>query len=382
MLIISAGTTAYLNKKILSHKILVGIGLISYPLYLWHWPLLSFCRILQGELLPPQEWLFIRIVCIILAFILAVLSYCYIEKPIRFGKNNKNKIAGILLVMMMSCFAAGVYVCYKGKTINKYNTEIEIPPAKDDTILEYAPEANFLGRVRFQNAHSDKTIAVIGDSHAQSAFPGIAQKCAKLGYNTVLFNYKYNYRDGDEEASEKAREFVINILQAKTDIKSVFIFLRGILYLQGKDIDIKEFHSAFFTKNFQSKLQKTVDTLRSFGKHVFIVTENPVFPFTPQDFFHKFKFTTNSREEAWISKESVYEHQKEYLQMLNKIKGAEIINGLDVFCPHDKCSMFDENGNSLYYDDDHLSIYGSHYLTENLLAPYLEKIAEEYALQK
>lgn len=371
VLIISAGQSAWLNKKFLSHKLLVGIGLISYPLYLWHWPLLSFCRILQGELLPADEWFIIRLICIISAFILAVLSYCYAEKPIRFGKINKNKSAGVLAALMLCIFSLGIYVSYKGETISKFNQIIEYLPFKDDSMLEYAPEANVLEHALFQNAHSSKTVAILGDSHAHAAFYGIAKKCSELGLNTALFTYRYV-----SDYSHEKRELVLNILKTKTDIKYVFIFVRGVLYLHGIDTDYKNFTPSVLVENYQSKLQDTVNTLRSYGKHVIIVSENPTFPFIPQDFFRKYSFIKNSHE-PWLSKESVYENQKEYLQMLNEITGAEIINGLDVFCPNNTCTMFDENGNSLYYDDDHLCSNGSEYLTENLLAPYLEKIAEE-----
>jgi len=52
LLIISAGPKAWLNRVVLSNRVLVWLGLISYPLYLWHWPLLSFARIIQGA--PPS----------------------------------------------------------------------------------------------------------------------------------------------------------------------------------------------------------------------------------------------------------------------------------------------------------------------------------------
>lgn len=52
-LVISAGPGAWLNRKFLSSRPVVWVGLISYPLYLWHWLLLSFAWIARGKTPPP-----------------------------------------------------------------------------------------------------------------------------------------------------------------------------------------------------------------------------------------------------------------------------------------------------------------------------------------
>lgn len=49
MTLIGAGPNACVNKIILSNSLLVWFGLVSFPLYLWHWPLLSFARIYLGQ---------------------------------------------------------------------------------------------------------------------------------------------------------------------------------------------------------------------------------------------------------------------------------------------------------------------------------------------
>ena len=53
-LMIASGPHAWINNKLLATRGLVAIGLISYPLYLWHWPLLSFIRIVNGRRRPRQ----------------------------------------------------------------------------------------------------------------------------------------------------------------------------------------------------------------------------------------------------------------------------------------------------------------------------------------
>src|SRR5439155_6436320 len=79
-LIIFAGPKAWFNRAILSNRILVWFGLISYPLYLWHWPLFAFARNTVGDTPSPP----IRIGFVAVSIGLAWLTYRLVEIPIRF----------------------------------------------------------------------------------------------------------------------------------------------------------------------------------------------------------------------------------------------------------------------------------------------------------
>jgi len=81
VLIILAGPGAWINNKVLSQKVLVWFGLISFPLYLWHWPLISFAWIINPQ--PPSAS--VRAVAVFLAIVLAWLTTILIEKPLRYG---------------------------------------------------------------------------------------------------------------------------------------------------------------------------------------------------------------------------------------------------------------------------------------------------------
>ncbi len=70
---------AWFNRHVLSNRFIVWIGLISYPLYLWHWPLLSFAEILVGKVPAPEY----RLLCLLAAIFLAWLTFLIIERPYR-----------------------------------------------------------------------------------------------------------------------------------------------------------------------------------------------------------------------------------------------------------------------------------------------------------
>lgn len=106
-LIISAGSEAWFNRNILSNKYLVWFGLISYPLYLWHWPILSFATIINnGE---PDA--IMRMALIVISIALAWLTFRFVEKPIRSGNISDLKI--ILMLALMAAVAGTGLLIFK-----------------------------------------------------------------------------------------------------------------------------------------------------------------------------------------------------------------------------------------------------------------------------
>jgi peptidoglycan/LPS O-acetylase OafA/YrhL len=108
-LMIAAGPHTWINNKLLATRGLVAIGLISYPLYLWHWPLLSFVRIVNGTVPSPLA----ASLAMLLSFVMAWLTYRLVEKPLRFGKSAQIK-AAVLFVSMAAIGSAGYLIYAEG----------------------------------------------------------------------------------------------------------------------------------------------------------------------------------------------------------------------------------------------------------------------------
>ena len=94
--LIAAGPDARLNRILLANKAAVFVGLISYPLYLWHWPILSFMTVSEGELSRG-----LRLAAVGISFGLAYITYVVIEKPLRFGRFGSLKVAGLSVALLM-----------------------------------------------------------------------------------------------------------------------------------------------------------------------------------------------------------------------------------------------------------------------------------------
>jgi peptidoglycan/LPS O-acetylase OafA/YrhL len=103
--LIAAGNVSFINRRLLGNRLMVKIGLVSYPFYLWHWPLLSFGYIIAGEKPHPLA----KVALVLAALALAFLTYHLVERPVQKAPNKRRAIQG--LVAAMACFGVlGVMV--------------------------------------------------------------------------------------------------------------------------------------------------------------------------------------------------------------------------------------------------------------------------------
>ena len=99
LLIIAAGPDTFINKRILSSKVFVFFGLISYPLYLWHWPLLSFAYICYGQ----EPSVMVKLVMVFSSVILAIITFYFVEPKLRYGKYSGFKAIALFIAMVAIC---------------------------------------------------------------------------------------------------------------------------------------------------------------------------------------------------------------------------------------------------------------------------------------
>ena len=101
-LVIASGPDTVIGRRFLAHPAMVSVGKISYPLYLWHWPLLAFTWIACGSF-PPA---YLIVFMVAASFGLAWLTYEYVEKPARFGLSARS-VVGLCVPSMAVLGALG-----------------------------------------------------------------------------------------------------------------------------------------------------------------------------------------------------------------------------------------------------------------------------------
>lgn len=170
------------SKTIFSNSILVFIGLISFPLYLWHYVMISFTHIFGFEIDVN-----VGLILISLSIFLSYLTYRYIEIYAR-AKSSYIFVLGLFIIVLGLGFL-GNYISKKDGLPNrthlesneKFEKQFIRTPAQNDLgvsltqkILGYKPTNNYI------KATTDDTgqnfILIIGDSHAHTSYHGFAQE--------------------------------------------------------------------------------------------------------------------------------------------------------------------------------------------------------------
>ena len=165
-------------RRVLSLRPLVVIGLISYGLYLWHFPVITFI----GQILGPTSSPVLALLAVGLAFGATAASYVLIETPIRRRKTllgfrlTPRRLVGLVPAASGAVAAVVLASTVSGVSAPDWSTGTAAAPA-DATLT--GPAAGVTGGVR------PNTIGVVGDSVMASALPGLQAEAAARGWTLV-----------------------------------------------------------------------------------------------------------------------------------------------------------------------------------------------------
>jgi peptidoglycan/LPS O-acetylase OafA/YrhL len=394
LLIISAGPDARLNRTVLAHRALVFIGLISYPLYLWHWPLLSFARIIASDTPPPE----VRMALVLASLLLAVLTYRFIERPIRTSRRMDVAVVLSLLLVIVATVGYNAYrrdgLPFRMKHLVTTLSDLSSFGSYRTAYTKCAAP----GMSEFSWCMSSKPgpidYALWGDSHADHLFPGIAE--SDKAHNWLLIGqsscpplanmrvYKIGERDICHERNKAALDFILQ----DRNISRVLLASAGPFYIsdigfapahQGRNDPklwtIEPVESSRGKKDeerlFYDGLAETVRLLQRAGKRVDVYVDVPELPFEPADCVFKRPFSSRLVP-CEIKKEVVLSRQKEYREILLKLRdtvpGVRLFDPLDFLCDQRLCQIR-AGSNLLYYrDSHHLSLRGSALLAGPFIA--------------
>ena len=370
--------------QILSWKPLVGIGLISYSLYLWHWPILVFLNIHFGLHHVPI-WALAS--GVLLSVLLAYLSWRFVEQPFRssHGKTRKQifsisgtgiaafTVAGLILFFSQgfdSRFDPDTNAAFRAAEGNPYRERCMGIQAAEDLCLigDRSHKPNFV---------------LWGDSHAMSAAHGFDLAAKAKGRQGILATHSdcppvlgVSGSPLHKGAScERFRENVLAMIEADDYLTDVVLHARWARYSEPglaweigappafelQDESLRPVDGANYSRNYLDEgLLALIARLKTAGKTVHIVEGVP-----EQSFEVSYAVGRHLGFSAELPQAISLTHVKNRERIFDRIgmkidaTGAHRHVIMQRFCEKD--CVYVVGNKPLYEDDNHLSLYGSEF---------------------
>ena len=222
---------AWFCRTLLASRPLVWIGLISYPLYLWHWPLLVFFGIIKFGPLTLME----RELILGLSALLAWLTYWLVESPFRFGRPSPLKLASLCAGMVLIAVAGGIVVQGRGFDFRlplEIRAMADVPTQSSqwrihECLLDLSHEMSFADSCVDRNRRP--LVFVWGDSTAGALLPGLrkAQQVRNFGIAQFTSSSCIPALNADIAGTPNCRAINDKILARAREINPDIVLLEG-----------------------------------------------------------------------------------------------------------------------------------------------------------
>jgi peptidoglycan/LPS O-acetylase OafA/YrhL len=356
-LILWGGPNSGIARSILSTRALVFVGLISYPLYLWHWPLLVFSEAFKFAPLSPLE----RGLVIAVSFILAWLTYEFVESWFRAGRVNRAKIAALsggMIFVAVAGFAIvegqGFETRFPGQ-IREFAEVIGFPTSwrVHECLIDPKKETTF-GKSCMEEARP--LLFVWGDSTAAALMPGLRQLQHERNFGLAQFtaNSCGPWLAVDIPGNPNCRRINDEVLGIVSRARPDVVVLHGRGSMRPEDI---------------AGLKKTVLALRGLSiPHIVVLGPVPVWKRGLPNEVLRYFVMQHALIPARFS-QRVYQTWND-AQMRSTLMGdgAEYISAWDAMCDKDGClTRLGEKPEDLVASDQHhLTESGSTFIIQSI----------------
>ena len=384
LLMLVAGPTAGCNRILLGQRWVVALGLISYPLYLWHWVLLAFLHLSLPE---PSAWL--RAGILLISLILAILTTRFVETPIRFGPRRTWHLP-VVTIVLIALGGLGL-VIYRADGFPSRFTD----PRQQQFGLDQRPKGRSACTGLLKGLSFCETIgaeppkmALIGDSHSLHLVEGLKQIGVPLihyGRHSCPPFFDTGLGPGESGCPPGRLNPALESVIANPEVPIVVLAGRFGVYWHGNipkegrmpagiDFPLLGTGTLDNRSRFEQAARSTLERLRAAGKTVYLLVDVPELGFDPRMCVHPLKSLRRDQSHCGIPRDQYLRRREDYVQLFKALStdlpGISWIDPIEVFCDSDVCHAL-SNDSVYYQDDDHLSKAGS-----RRIAPLLKDALE------
>jgi peptidoglycan/LPS O-acetylase OafA/YrhL len=374
VMLIAAGPAALLNRWVLGNPLMVWVGLISYPLYLWHWPLLSYLQIIEGKTPAPQ----MRAYAVAAAVVLAVLTYWLVEKPFRHGARLARTKIAILSLAMVAVAGVGAYA-FARQGLPQRPAIVENMADNEQLVVveDKANAAACKARYGFDSMYEycqqtdpsrAPTVALIGDSHAYHVMAGLNKHYVAQGENFAYFGTRVPYwgLPKGEDPYQHATQPMLDIVMNTAEIHTVLITTHWRLN-RGSPEAI-------------AMIDAFRDTLKRYsaaGKQVIVLSDVPLLDFQPRDCIRRAGVASSAtRQHCAITNAAhdtaMRDDRAIMAEVLRDFPQVIHIDPAAALCDGQLC-WAKRDGVMLYRDTNHLSYLGDLHVGKYIAAALAQR---------
>lgn len=361
VLIYQTDATGCVTSRLLSSRLLVLIGKISYSLYLWHWPLLAFARYwADGELTLMQ-----RLLLLAVSFLLATISWLFIEQPFR-RRDPASGAWQIATRRLLLCCGSGVVFCLVGGGVVGVTSGLpsRVSPAvlrlhmaaeSRGFLFEVSPEA--AAAAEFPACGSpggQQTCLMWGDSHAMSLMPGLDAACQEAEFLCW-------------QATHSATPPLLEYVPTGGFGALAVVFNRDVVAAVERlrpDVTVLTAWWSGYARDpaFEDCLRKTLVALQRTGTRVILVRDIAAFTVDVPRVQALRLFSGRSASPMIISREQHDEVNRQADEVLTRVAGefgtVELLDPAAVFCDRQGNWVSEIGDDVIYADSAHLTIAG------------------------
>ena len=360
-------------NRLLATKVLVGIGLISYSFYLWHWPFFAFHRYLFSQ----SPGVPLAIGYIVFALLISIGSLKYVERPFRERRwaQSRKKVflfTGLVSLLVMAT-GLGLWNT-RGMPSRLPAKVVALDATKGDAFYQKARSAVDKDNPFFKLGAKNRPcrLMVWGDSHGGVLLSMIDELCreydisaiaATRGQHPPVLEWSGSDPASNQHAiktqyADKAMGQIRSLVKSG-ELQYVVLAFRWMYYPEDAP---RAADDPVPTKGFPEALIKTVQTLQELGVKVSILLELPDFgvhvPKTVA--LHHWRGLPLPR----LTQQEHTERQLPYVSLIQRLQvetpDVELIDASPHFISKDGIvNYIDEQGLLLYRDDHHLTEHGS-----------------------
>ncbi len=333
-------------------KIVQWLGEISYPLYLWHWPVLVIPSVAWGRSLVAHELL----ICVLLTALLADLTHLFIEDPIRYSKPKPKLVikSGAAATAASLVMGAAIYL--------SFNDEIKLDNGRSYSVSDlikrpviYDDDCHVNNgetvspKCTYGERGAKRKIVLFGDSHAAQWFPALEQLANENNFELISLTKSacpgpaVEKVDSGEYKNSDCFAWRDNSLERIAKLKPYAVIFSGFQHFQVP--------AGYSSRRewWQAGQKRTLNSLRGNASHIVYITDTP----HPQQDIP-----------ACLAGGMISDCDDSKPSEPISIPGLKVVNPTPWLCT-DKCSSV-INGNVAYRDGSHISIAMSESLAQPL----------------